>query len=155
MRNRRRSSLCKLCAPCYTLLYLLYSAISPAYVTFCRQWDEEQKARQPKANTLVEQDDLGSDDGVSTVGGVLHEEHFAETKAGPGAGAGQDDVEAPHGSSQDEEGLLAVLKIVDWWKVCSICTLFHTVIFFGFVVLVSQARPSCMVLLAGARPANC
>lgn len=86
-------------------------------MTLCRQWDEEQKARQQKADTVVEQDgqDLGGDDGLSTAGGVLHEEHFAETK--PGAGAGQNDVEAPHGSSQEEEGLLAVLKMVDWWKV--------------------------------------
>lgn len=100
-------------------------------MTFCRQWDEEEKARQQKTNTPAEEDgpDLGSDDGVSTVGGVLHEEHFVETKSGPGAE--QNDVEAPHGSSQQEEGLLAVLKIVDWWKVCSICTLFHPLLF-GF-----------------------
>lgn len=55
---------------------------------------------------------------------MLHEEHFAETKAGPGAGAGQNDLESPPGSSQEEEGLLAVLKVVDWWKVCTLFTLF-------------------------------
>ena len=88
----------------------------------CRQWDEEEKARHPKTDTLAEQTGMdleNDDDDVSTVGGVLHEEDFTETKAGPG----QYDVEAPHGSSQEETGLLAVLKIVDWWKVRSNCAL--------------------------------
>lgn len=96
-------------------------------LAYCnRQWDEEEKARQQKTVTPAEQRGLdleSDDDNVSTLGGVLHEEDFTETKARPGAGVGQYDVEAPHGSSQEEQGLLAVLKIVDWWKVRSRRTL--------------------------------
>lgn len=104
----------------------LYVYIHGSPSSFCdRQWDEEEKARQQKTVTLAEQNalDVGSSDDVSTVRGVLHEEDFTETKAGPKAGAGQYDMEAAHGSSQEDEGLLAVLKIVDWWKVSSICAL--------------------------------
>lgn len=85
-----------------------------------RQWEAEEKSRQQRTVVLADHDGQGTDDddAASTKGGVLHEEDFVETKAG--AGAGGHDVEAPRGSSQQEEGLLAVLKIVDWWKVC--CT---------------------------------
>ena len=96
--------------------------------SYCnRQWDEEEKARQQKTDTVAERngldvendDDDDDDDDVRLVGGMLHEEDFTEIKAGSKAGTGQYDVEAPHGSSQEEAGLLAVIKIVDWWKVCN------------------------------------
>lgn len=84
-----------------------------------RQWDSEEKSRKQRLVVLAEQDGQGlendEDDGASTKGGVLHEEDFVETKAG--AGAGGHDVEAPRGSSQQDAGLLAVLRVVDWWKV--------------------------------------
>ena len=104
-----------------------------------RQWNEEEKARQQHKDDLAEEDEQaqGSDDAVSTVGGVLHEEHFIETKAG----AGQNDVEAPHGSNQQDKGLLAVLKIVDWWKVCSIYTLLGACSVGIFSQLVMHAGP--------------
>ena len=105
----------------------LYAHTHATLSSYCnRQWDEEEKARQQKTVTPAEQSSLdleNDDDSVSTVGGVLHEENFTETKAWPGAGAGRYDVEAPQGSSQEEQGLLAVFKIVDWWKVRSRRTL--------------------------------
>ena len=139
--NSWESTPCELSTPShaahcyfYQVLTLFLLACFHAHGTLsshcCRQWDEEEKARQPKTDGLPEQTglDLGDDeydDDISTLGGVLHEEDFTETKAGPGpgAGAGQYDMEAPHGSSQEEKGLLAVLRIVDWWKVRSICAL--------------------------------
>ena len=91
-----------------------------------RQWDEEEKSRQqhnePLSNGHEEDSLLYNDDAVSSKGGVLHEEIFIETKSGAEQ-AGLHDVEAPH-SSQQEEGLLAVLKIVDWWEVCRVLLVF-------------------------------
>ena len=94
----------------------------------CRQWDEEEKTRQlhtePVAahNGHEDGDDDDDNDAASTKGGVLHEEDFHETKAL----AGQSDVEAPSGGTgKEDEGLLAVLKIVDWWKVLTLCSYPH------------------------------
>lgn len=77
-----------------------------------RQWDEEEKQRQlaPASNGEVDENDAGS-----TKDGVLHEEEFHEIKTTSGLN-GQHDLEQPHDSTP-EAGLLAVLKIVDWWKV--------------------------------------
>lgn len=77
-----------------------------------RQWDEEEKQRQltPESNGEVDEDDISS-----TKDGVLHEEEFHEIKTTSGLN-GQHDLEQPHDSTP-EASLLAVLKIVDWWKV--------------------------------------
>ena len=83
----------------------------------CRQWDEEEKQRQQHTEPVVqaeEEDD--SDDVASTKGGILHEEHFHETKIGQAGQNGHHDLEAA--GSQVEDSMLTVLKIVDWWKVC-------------------------------------
>ena len=84
-----------------------------------RQWEEEEKQRKQVAEPIPDHDaaEADDDDTGSTKGGVLHEEGFSETKIVSGHN-GQHDLEQAHSSSQHEQGLLEVLKVVDWWKVC-------------------------------------
>ncbi|KAL3157342.1 hypothetical protein ABBQ32_011825 [Trebouxia sp. C0010 RCD-2024] len=111
------------------LLFVVYKTAKKGK----RQWEAEEKSRQQRTVVLADHDGQGTDDddAASTKGGVLHEEDFVETKAG--AGAGGHDVEAPRGSSQQEEGLLAVLKIVDWWKVVQLVLLWAVFLTFQMV----------------------
>ncbi len=83
-----------------------------------RQWEEEEKQRKQIAEPIPNHDaaEADDDDTGSTKGGVLHEEGFSETKIMNGHDA-QHDLEQAHSSSQHEQGLLEVLKVVDWWKV--------------------------------------
>ena len=83
-----------------------------------RQWEEEEKQRKQVAEPIPDHDaaEADDDDTGSTKGGVLHEEGFSETKMMTGRNR-QHDLEQAHSSSQREQGLLEVLKVVDWWKV--------------------------------------
>ena len=83
-----------------------------------RQWEEEEKQRKQVAEPIPDQDaaEADDDDTGSTKGGVLHEEGFSETKIMNRHNA-QHDLEQAHSNSQHEQGLLEVLKVVDWWKV--------------------------------------
>ena len=89
-----------------------------------RQWEEEEKQRKQVADPNSDPDaaEADDDDTGSTKGGVLHEEGFSETKILTGH-ITPHDLEQAHSSSQREQGLLEVLKVVDWWKVCNTTSL--------------------------------
>ncbi len=114
-----------------------------------RQWGEEEKQRKQVAEPISDHDaaEADDDDTGSTKGGVLHEEGFSETKLMTRHNA-QHDLEQAHSSSQHEQGLLEVLKVVDWWKVRNTSSVRYTKSWFHAVCA------KCMTV-ASSRCAGC
>lgn len=112
------------------LLFVVYKTAKKGK----RQWEEEEKQRKQVAEPNPHHDaaEADVDDTGSTKGGVLHEEGFSETKMMTGRNR-QHDLEQAHSSSQREQGLLEVLKVVDWWKMIQLLILWAVFLAFQMV----------------------